>query len=934
MKAWAAQYEWAANQRDQIINNAKAWPSKYLSDYNLSKPELPPSGSGGIGDALYLCPDNTKAVYVPKHSPPHFCASTGQYFATPPQWPQWPALYDQIIFEYRHFALAEYAMFLGLAYQLTNNTTYANGAAYILRSYAALYPTYPPHTDPTTTWKRAAGRATDGTLTEARWIIQLAWAYDLIADSDLLTPSDRTAISDGLFRPAFAKIKENDHSPTNWQAWHDAALAIIALVLGDEAQFRDAFNNPKYGFYALLDQGAAADGFWWEGSWGYHFFTLNAFIYLAEMGTRAGLDPYANAYLRAMFSAPLQIAMPDLTLPPFNDSGVVSLGTNSWMYDVGCNHYRDPDLLLVAKSRSWQSLLWGTESLPVSNATALPSSVLFPQAGYAILRAGSDDPRYIALDFGPHGGWHGHYDKLGYISAGSGGILGTDPGTHLYSLPLHDSWDRTTVAHNTVVVDEINQTETTGQLRRFLGLPALSLATATAGSAYPNRATIERTLILNDDYWLDVTRAATLDRNPHSYDWVYHNPGIILSSLPLAPYSAFPKDNGYNHLANTRAATSGADWQATWDSAGYGSIWVNTNSVKASFTITDAVASNGSLSGQVNYDFSATTDGYALYYTRNLDNIPTEVPSRISVRVYGDNSYNDLTLRIMDATSEKFIKNWGRINWTGWRTIELPVDSTWSHQMGNDNGIIDTPISQVVIQVAQRGSGTRSGRLFVDEITLTFPAAGKLVVEDFENALARVRMMMLGSPNTTIVIGDGFDAQNQTIPFAMARRQGTEITFTAVFEPYRTSPRISTFQALSVAPAVGSPTVLRVAAPNYFNDTLLLADEGARADRTFGTFSTDAPVAYARYDAKDNLQTLVLGNATKLSNGAQSLFASTVPITLQVSYEGNTLAITTQTVLAAQLRVHMPLAIKVMVNGNTVTLRREGEYVLLDIANK
>jgi hypothetical protein len=47
MKAWAAQYEWAANQRDQIINNAKAWPSKYLSDYNLSKPELPPSGVTG-----------------------------------------------------------------------------------------------------------------------------------------------------------------------------------------------------------------------------------------------------------------------------------------------------------------------------------------------------------------------------------------------------------------------------------------------------------------------------------------------------------------------------------------------------------------------------------------------------------------------------------------------------------------------------------------------------------------------------------------------------------------------------------------------------------------------------------------------------------------------------------------------------------------------
>ena len=133
------------------------------------------------------------------------------------------------------------------------------------------------------------------------------------------------------------------------------------------------------------------------------------------------------------------------------------------------------------ESRSWQSLLWGTESLPISNTTVVSSSVLLPQAGFAILRAGTSGPLYLAFDFGPHAGWHGHYDKLGYVTAGLGGMLGTDPGAHGYMLPLHDAWDRTTVAHNTVVVDEINQSEVAGELRRFVGLPLLSLATANAG---------------------------------------------------------------------------------------------------------------------------------------------------------------------------------------------------------------------------------------------------------------------------------------------------------------------------------------------------------------------------------------------------------------------------------------------------------------------
>ena len=117
------------------------------------------------------------------------------------------------------------------------------------------------------------------------------------------------------------------------------------------------------------------------------------------------------------------------------------------------------------------------------------------------------------MDFGPHGGWHGHYDKLGYVSYALGKALAIDPGTHSYGSPLHDGWDRTTVAHNSVVVDESSQAESTGNLHQYVALPAMSLAIADAGPVYP-AITLKRTVMLNADYWLDVTAADASDGSP------------------------------------------------------------------------------------------------------------------------------------------------------------------------------------------------------------------------------------------------------------------------------------------------------------------------------------------------------------------------------------------------------------------------------------
>ena len=94
---------------------------------------------------------------------------------------------------------------------------------------------------------------------------------------------------------------------------------------------------------------------------------------------------------------------------------------------------------------------------------SLLKSAIFPEAGYAMLRAKNNDLSVI-LKFGPHGGGHGHYDKLGEIVYAEGRTQAVDPGTQLYGMALHKEWDQMSVAHNTTTADESRQDQATGKL--------------------------------------------------------------------------------------------------------------------------------------------------------------------------------------------------------------------------------------------------------------------------------------------------------------------------------------------------------------------------------------------------------------------------------------------------------------------------------------
>lgn len=916
---------WATSARDSILHSADGWPSSFEQEYALPGWQLPPEG--GQWGLWYVCP--THGVRLRNDGPTtHVCPVDEEVFSG------WP--YDQVVYAWMHNDLADAARDLGLAYRMTGNASYAQSALDILLAYADAYGSYVYH-DVDGKVSSSGGRVLSQTLDESVWLIPIAWAFDLIADASVVTDDHRVRIERDLLRPAVATILRNPAGMSNWQSWHNAGIGAVGFALEDPVLIASVIRGAD-GFEFQMQESVTADGFWYEGAWGYHFYALNALMQLSEMATRAGYDAYANPSLRGMFEAPLFFAMPDWTLPAFNDSGTASLISNDRFYEVAYARYQDDvfTTVLGKRNRGRDALLFGQATIPPS-ATLTLGSRLFPDAGYAVMRAGEgDDTTYLALDYGPHGGWHGHYDKLGVVLFARGTIMGVDPGTQSYAAPTHDTWDKVTVAHNTVVVDETTQDEATGELHRFEQLLSVTLASADAGGAYPH-AMLLRSMLMTPEYVVDRFRARSTDGAPHDFDWVHHNTGTPQTSLPLASYGEFPTSEGYQHLSKESAATTAQDWDVTFRHAAeakeYGSTWANEDAIEASFTYSQEEAHQGAWSGKLAYDFSQAT-GYVLYATDRPEP-RMDVPSGLRLALYGDGSGHSLSLRLNDDTEERFVKEVGAIDWTGWKALDVPDIDTWSHYLGDDDGVFDAPVRSVSVQVSHEAGGPEAGAIYVDDIEIVY-ASDVVLVEDFEIPARSLEVRMLGEADTTVVAGEGLGPDLLVpVPFVMARRRAVETVFESVFAPFGQDPRVTTFGALATdASAADEAGAYHIAGVGFDDRVLFVADGAAGTLRSFGDDACDGTVCLIRR-TEEALERLAIVEGKRLDEGDVARLEAEASLDgLQVDYEdaGAGLAVHARVSIDTVVRIWGPDVVGVRVNEVEADFSRDGEYVVLNLA--
>lgn len=213
---------------------------------------------------------------------------------------------------------------------------------------------------------------------------------------------------------------------------------------------------------------------------------------------------------------------------------------------------------------------------------------LYPSTGFAVLRERLDeygrappDATCVTLNGGPHGGGHGHSDKLSIVLYADGRHWLPDFGSCAYGSPEKGAWTAQTVSHNTVVVDQTSQYPTERsdvqwpcdtaerQARSFVDTfhctKWLKAARAHNDTVYKG-VRMRRTVAVLGDLLIDFFEVNSPER--HTYDYVLHVDGALsTTSVPLsAPGASLGESGGYQFVTGVRRGETTGPLSCRWAS--------------------------------------------------------------------------------------------------------------------------------------------------------------------------------------------------------------------------------------------------------------------------------------------------------------------------------------------------------------------------------
>ncbi len=546
LKERIARYDWAKAQWEVL---------KRRADAALKEPvNLPPRG--GNWWHYYACPKHGASLRTGKQIGEwqweHICPVDNEVIQSDPTKPERD--YDGVVIMGVHSRFANLVRDLGIVYQVTGDRRYAEKAKAILLAYADRYLSYPLH-DIRGKPSVGGGRVGPQTLDESTWLIPIAQGADLIWET--LTDAERETLAQKLFLPAAKEvILPHKMGVHNIQCWKNSAVGLVGFLLGDKQLIWEAVENPERGYWTQMRKGVSPDGVWWEGAWGYHFYTLSALWHLTEAARNCGINLYGDE-LKRMFDAPFKFMMPNWRLPAFNDSTEVALlteigfarfGITQPIYELAYARYREPlyaALLSRGERRNDFALWFGVGELPQPQPIRWQSAN-YPASGYAILARGEgEQATWLCLKYGPHGGGHGHPDKLNFVLYARGQVLALDPGITRYGVPIHRGWYKTTLAHNTLVVDEANQKPAEGKCLAFGDEGGVEFVVAEAGDIYDGVRFVRSIALLDGNVVVVIDQVRC--GGERLLDVALHLRGQWVN-LPDGSKWAPPNKDGYRYL--------------------------------------------------------------------------------------------------------------------------------------------------------------------------------------------------------------------------------------------------------------------------------------------------------------------------------------------------------------------------------------------------
>ncbi|MFF2008401.1 heparinase II/III family protein [Streptomyces sp. NPDC058195] len=360
------------------------------------------------------------------------------------------------------------------------------------------------------------GRLFHQALTDALWAVNIGHAVITLAERSTEDLADVLPLLDALERAALdarSVLTGQGQLASNYTAWLNAAGAAAsrgaAAVRGQAWDGAGRWLEGEHGLYAHLRVAVAGDGWEWEGSTYYHGFVLRAAL-LALRGTDpAALPSDVIDVLAGMTDVLAGIATPGGILPALHDGPYLRAPLAlEWLELVALARQLALSPALEAVAARARAELGGDDDgldrelggwfagPPLPTRPAPGAVTVFPKAGYAVLRHAGV---HALLDFGPHGGAHGHRDKLSLYLYGDTTPWQPDPGQVPYAHAEFRELYASSRVHPAFRVDDGEQAECAG---RLLGSDGTSV-TAEVTAAYEGVRAVRR-VVLGESCLVDL----------------------------------------------------------------------------------------------------------------------------------------------------------------------------------------------------------------------------------------------------------------------------------------------------------------------------------------------------------------------------------------------------------------------------------------------
>ncbi|WP_165759044.1 alginate lyase family protein [Niastella yeongjuensis] len=472
--------------------------------------------------------------------------------------------YDGVIISLIHDSWALGALETGIVFQLSGDLKYAGKARDILMAYAALYPTLPARNRRGTDKALSEqGRLHAQDLDDSKWLVDVVQSADLIWNT--LTPHEQQVITDSLLLPA-ARFITTSAKPTihNIQCWRIAAVGLTGLFTHDEKLIKYALIDSVSCFTSQVSRLFTKEGMILDLSPSYQFFALYPLIMMSQAIQNYGY-PVDISSLKRLFTAPLMLSSPYFMLPPIHDSRSVNIRGEAYLYEWGYTQFKDTAFATLLKQYNRSvcrytgtmfngfSLIFGETNLPhVNTPLGLDQCVSYPDAGLTKLVTGTGaDMLTCFVKYTPKiKRTHFHYAQLDFALLKGLDYISVMPENVNYASPLSVGYYKTSLAHNTYVLNEIVQNPTAGKCLATgteNGIPYAITETTTSDSVH-----LDRTIaLLNKDLVL-VVDAFQLNKfnDTTVFDMAYHQLGTWSKKSKGKKWTP-PNKPGYQYIKDT-----------------------------------------------------------------------------------------------------------------------------------------------------------------------------------------------------------------------------------------------------------------------------------------------------------------------------------------------------------------------------------------------